>query len=334
MQNYFPFTSNGDYKGSYSQYNNSLISPIGNICNPSDVLKLNTGSDVWSQIIDTISFNPININISSVSENDWTLLLKYKWFDSYLKHITIFDKITTIEYDLLFTLFETENVFETISAPSIAYVTKNDGINGLLLDSLLTNEVSIGLNVYKFELVKEYALSLPNNTNLKNVVIEFHKKDTVYISNVCKVDYQSQEEVVWCFDGIEYPLYDITNIGLVPSLINGGGNVFGEVKLGGDNIQAHYIVKKNIDIDDPTFGLCSGDSAPFCIGDNIVIVDTTCWTETTINGWTWVGDFSLFDYTWYIADITNPILYYKNTPINDLLFPLRVIMYDKFSDFN
>lgn len=333
MYHYFPFTPISDYTGTYSAYSStSFTIPIGNICQPADILKFNAGETPWSQPMDSQYFLNNEIRIFSLNITDWTTILKDKWFDDYLKYVNLYNYLTPSEKATLYNYIESENIFEKISAPSIAYVTRNDGTNGLIIDPFLTNEVSIGLNVYHTPLILDYVNTLPNNTPLKNKVFQYHKKGDVLISNVCKVTYQNQTEYMWCFDGIEYKNYDISNIGLIPSLTNGGGNIFGEIKLAGNYIQAHYIVKKNVDYNDPTFGLCSGQGKPFCFGDEIVIVDTTCWTSNDTSGWTWIGNMSSMDYTWHIANITDPKVY-GTVPISEQLFPLRVIQFLLFSDF-
>ena len=192
------------------------------------------------------------------------------------------------------------------------------------------------MNVYPITFIMDYANTLPNNNILKNKIYTYYTQSN-YISNCCKVTYKGFTNIVWCFEGIEYSFYNINNIGLIPNLINGGGNRFSEVKLGGNNIQAHYIVKKNIDINDPTLGLCSGTSKPFCIGDLITIIDTSCWTSyNNISGWSWVGDMvTLSDiYTFYIADVSNPCVDYSNVPISSIFFPFRIIQFCEFLNFN
>lgn len=335
MYNYFPFIITGDFSGEYTEYSStSFNNPNGNISQPSDILKFNSGSNAWSQSPMLLYYPNIDLTITSLSDTDWTTNQKYKWLDDYLKYTNMYNYITSTYRTLLFDYLESINIFEELSAPSLAYITKNDGTNGLVLDPLLmTNEVSIGLNTYSSPFILDYINSLPNNNSFKNLVYLHHIKGDVLISNACKINYNGYVDIVYCFGGIEYPLYDISNIGLIPSLTNGGGNIFSEVKLAGNDIQAHYIVKKNVDDNDPTFGLCSGEGKPFCMGDIIVIIDTTCFTTNSSSGWTWVGDNTQFNLVWDIADITDTSVY-ANTPIAELLFPLRTISFDEFDKFN
>jgi hypothetical protein len=335
MKHYFPFTITGNFAGTYSPYSSSSFAiPTGNISQPSDTLKFIAGTNAWSQTPQNITFLNGEVAIATLHGTDWNTTLKNKWFDDYLKFIFVANFLTPSEKTTLFNYVQTKDIFQQLSSPSIAYVTKNDGTNGLVIDPFLTSEISIGMTVHEFTPVMDYAKTLPNNNPLKNKIYLRHRQGRCLVSNVCKVVYKSFQDYVWCFDGLEYKDYDISNIGLVPSITNGGGNFFGEVKLGGDYIQAHYIVKKNVNHNDPTFGLCSGDGKPFCIGDEIVIVDTTCWTTyNSTSGWTWIGDMSSMDYVWHIADITEPKVY-SNIPIGDLLFPLRIIQFLLFQDFN
>lgn len=335
MYHYFPFTIIGDFTGTYSHYSStSFLIPTGNISQPADILKFNAGTNAWSQIPETHIFLNNELSISSLNGSDWTTTLKNKWFDDYLKFVNLYNYITSSERTTLFNYVSSKDIFQLLSAPSVAYVTKNDGTNGLIIDPYLTSEVSVGLNVYDLKLIMNYAHTLPNNTPLKNKIYSYHKFGKILVSNACKINYEGFQNYTWCFDGLQYKDYNISNIGLTPSLSNGGGNYFGEIKLAGNYVQAHYIVKKNVNHNDPTFGLVSGQGKPFCIGDEIVIVDTTCWTtNNSTSGWTWIGDYSQLDYTWHIADITEPCTYYSEVPIADQLFPLRIIQFCRFMDF-
>lgn len=334
MYNYFPFTTISNYTGTYSSVQtNSYNNPTGNICQPSDILKFNSGLDVWSQIPLILPFLNNELYIQTLEITDWTQSLKDEWFDDFLKYTLLYDVISPSQRTILFNLLEQNDIFQQLSSPSVAYVTRNDGVNGLIIDTFLTNEISIGLNVYDFDLIIDYANLLPNNDVLKNIIFTYYKKGKVLISNLCKVNYLGKEEIVWCFDGFIYKDYNISYIGIIPSLTNGGGNMFGEVKLAGNYIQAHYIVRKNVDDNDPTFGLCSGVGKPFCFGDRIVIIDTTCFTTNENNNWTWISNTNMFENIWHIADITIPELYYNNTQISEFYMPLRVIQFLIFDIF-
>jgi hypothetical protein len=338
MYNYFPFTITGNFSGEYSHYSSTSFNiPSGNIAQPSDILKFNSGSDAWSQIPTSHTFLNGELTVSSLSGTDWTPSLKNEWFVAYLSYVNLNNYLAPSEITTLFNYVETLDIFQQLSSPSLSYVTKNNGTQGLIIDPLLiNNEVSIGLNTYPFTAIMDYANTLPNNNILKNKILTYYKQQN-YISNCCKVSYKGFTNIVWCFEGIEYPLYNISNIGLTPSLINGGGNMFSEVKLAGNNIQAHYIVKSNVDINDPTGGLCSGGNKPFCVGDYISIVDTTCWSSnSSTSGWSWLSsDYSqLTDlYVWGIADVSNPCTDFKNVELGDLFFPIRVILFCKILNF-
>lgn len=338
MFHYFPFTFVTNFTGSYSHYNStSFIIPSGSVCNPSDILKLNSGTNSWSQIPTTVQFLNNTLEITSLNGTDWTSNLKNEWFNSYLSFIGLETKLTPSEKTTLFNHIELLDTFQLISTPSIAYVNKNDGTNSPIIDKYLSNEISIGLNVYNYPVIMNYANTLPNNTLLKNKIYINHKLGKIYISNVCKVKYNGFEKYVWCFDGIEYSNYDISGIGLIPSLSNGGGNVFGEVKLAGNYIQAHYIVKKNIDKKDPTVGLCSGifvnSTSGACTGELIYIIDTTTRTFNGTGGWSWIGDFSQVPIIWHVADVSHACSDYSNVPISSMLFPLRIIQFCQFLNF-
>lgn len=335
MYHYFPFTIISDFTGNYTHYSSTSFNiPNGNISQPADILKFNAGINTWSQLPESHYFLNNEIEIKSLSGTDWTINLKNLWFDDYLKYINLSSYISPSERTTLFNYINTLNIYESLSSPSIAYVTRHDGTNGLIIDPYLTNEVSIGLNVYDNPYIRDYALQLPINDLLRNKIFTYHRSGEIFISNLCKVKYQGYENIVWCFDGIEYKDYNITNIGLTPSLSNGGGNVFGEVKLAGNHIQAHYIVKKNVKQNDPTFGLCSGEGKPFCFGDEIVLIDTTCFTSNGSNGWTWIGNYSDINFIWNIADITHPCTYFRDVEIFSQIFPLRVIQFCEFNNFN
>jgi len=335
MYHYFPFTTIGDFTGVYSTYSSTSFNiPMGNICQPSDSLKFNAGTSSWIQTPDTYTFLNSELDITSLNGTDWSTSLKNEWFESYLIQVCVNDYLVPSEKALILTYLESIDLFQTLSSPSILYVTRNDGTNGLIIDPLLiNNEVSIGMNVYKSDYIIDFAKTLPNNNGLKNKIYSYHKKGNIYISNVCKVNYNGYEDYVWCFDGLVYNNYDIANIGIVPSLTNGGGNIFGEVKLAANYIQAHYIVKKNVNNLDPTFGLCSGGGKPFCTGDELVIVDTSSYTTNGTSGWSWIGDYSTIPITIHIADVSNPCVDYSNVGIGSMFFPFRIIQFCLFNDF-
>lgn len=313
---YFSFTQTGDFSGIYQAVVSTTSGSIsGDLSQPSDILKLE-GTDF-------ISFN----NILVESDFIWTTELKDKWLNSYLRHVNLLDYINQNQYNEI--MNNASDLFVELKNPSIAYITINDGsgTNAPYDDNFITNEVSIGMNVYRNEFIRD----ISSTTGL-NSIIYHHKQEPVYISNVSKVTYNGFSDIVWCFDGYYFENYDISLIG-TPSLINGGGNRFGEVKLAGNGIHAHYKVRKNVSGNDPTFGMCSGDDKPFCMGDRIVLVDTTCWTESGTSGWTWIGDTSVLNYEWNLADVSNPCIDYQYVPIYDMIFPIRVIQFCTFENY-
>lgn len=312
---YYNFIETDDFEGYYELGSNNTI--VGSMKQPGDCLKL--------QNTDSIVIGDVTLQTSTID-----IILKENWFKSYLKYINISDYISPSEYTILYNYFNTLSFLNYIGEPSIAYLTKNDGsINDYPYDDgFITNEYSLGMNVYLNNFIKDYAYTLPNN-NLKNVILNNHI-DNAYISNICNVTYNGISKDVWCFDKITYN-YNVSDIN--PSFQNGGGKDFGEVKFAGDKIQAHYKVRKDISPNDPTIGMCSGVGEPFCMGDRIVIVDTTCYTSNDIE-WTWVGDFTSLNRIMHIADVTNPCYDYRNVSVDDMLFPLRVIQFCRLSDFN
>ena len=151
--------------------------------------------------------------------------------------------------------------------------------------------------------------------------------------------YSIQTSNVWTFGGRSYELYAGDGV-LNSNLTIGCGNIFAEIKLAGIEYAAKYIVKKEVDSRDPTFGLCSGEEGPFCIGDQIYVIDTSTLSTRLFTGtnldftWTWVGNQDTTYREWYIANITNPCVDFRAVPISELLFPLRVISECQFEDFD
>lgn len=322
---YYGFIDVGPFTG-------TLIEPVvgtetattGSLNQPGDMIKLSAGSDAWTQDPQTITnFLSNDIKISSMTGQDWTLIEKENWTNSYLKYIGLKDLISSVYYSTIFNLLEQDDIFQKLSGACISYVTQNTE----------TNEISIGCPVYRYDIIIEYANTLPLGDSLRNIIFSNHIVTIPYISNVFKTEYNSYEQITYCFDGIEYKQYNISGISIPPSIINGGGNRISEVKLAGYGITPHYIVKKDVDPNDPTIGLCSGTGKPFCMGDTIVVVDTSTWTENNGTEWTWIGDYTQISNTWHIADITNPCTDYSDVEIFDMLFPMRVIQFCEFQLF-
>lgn len=327
MLRYFDFVSTGTYSGKYTNVESTSgtnFTVNGSICQPSDIVKIYEGTN-WN-ITESLYFLNNSLIIKNLTQSDWTTNQKNDWLESFLKFVGLKSIISTPDFNTVLQAAEDINLFFQLSHPSIAYVNKD----------LSSGEISIGLNVYNLRFIIDLGNTLPNNSSLRNIIYLNHKKDTSYASNCAKVNYQGETQVVWCFGGISYN-YDISNLPFTPSFTNGGGNIFGQVKMAGNGIQAKYILKKNIDPNDPTIGLCSGDGAPFCMGDEINLIDSTIWTSNFgTNGtghWTWLADPTQLKYQWDIADITNPCVDYKYYSASEMKFPIRVIQFCEFDNF-
>jgi len=328
----YNFTPNGDFIGTYTGPfigNESTVG--GELCEPGQIVKLAAGNDAWSQDPQIINgFLNGELTIESLQLSDWDNNLKIQWLEDYMKYVGLGKFITNISYmTIILSEAENINIFEKLSGPSIAYITKDSS----------TNEVSIGLNAYIEDFILKLALDqLSPGNQLRNDILSNHINRSPYITNTAKVTYQTYTDIVYGFDAYIFEKY-ILNTTIEHTLENGGGNAFGEIKLAGNGIQAKYIIKKNLNPNDPTIGLCSGDGPPLCMGDQIVIVDTTVWTEnfagtSGTGSWTWIGDYSQLDYIWHIADVTNPCIDYRNIPVSSILFPLRIIQFCTLENFS
>jgi hypothetical protein len=327
----YNFTAEADFIGTYTGPVVGSESTVGgNLCEPGEIVKLAAGTNAWSQDPQIITgFLNGELSVAALQSTDWDASLKVQWLEDYMKHVGLNSLISNTYYmTTILAEAESLNLFEKLSGPSIAYVTREGE----------WNEVSLGLNAYELNFIYDLAFDLPSGNTLRDAIFDNHKSIPVYVTNAAKVNYQSYEEIVYSFDGYVFTKYTV-NTTVTPSLENGGGNIFGEVKLAGNGLQAHYIVRKDVNPDDPTLGLCSGVGEPLCMGDNIIIVDTTVWTENYgtngTGGWTWLADASQMDYTWYLADVSGDVCSkYSNIPISAQLFPLRIIMFCTFNSFN
>jgi hypothetical protein len=335
---YIPFTLNYPYAGEYGTRGFSKYLPSGNICVPGDISKLapwpdsNTPTYGTNGESLTYTLGTDTFIIEPVHENDWVDQTKHDWLIAFMNNCGL----NTLTNDsalilLLLTYWESLNGFALISGPSIAYVNKD----------FVSEEISVGMNVYPTTFFQDWAnnnISIPEASQilalLNRNVSDNTQYQKFYISNACKITYKSITEVCWCFNGVVYN-YDITKIIPAPSLMFGGGNVFSEIRLAGNNPTAHYLVKKFVHPDDPTIGLCSGVSGSYCIGDVILIIDNSTWSGTNGSGqWQFVGDVSQINYDLFIADIKNPSVDYKDVPASEMLLPLRVIQGFIFDDFD
>jgi hypothetical protein len=331
--NQFIFTPGVEtFSGSYVLDNSTISTPNGNIFEPGTVVKFNNG-DPWLQSPMVMEYLNSELSISTVSEYMWTNNEKSRWILEYFTYLGIINYLDMFESQTLIALIQNDNLFNHISAPSLAYINRNDNIdiNSQPVD-LVNGEVNIGLNVYPYNIVYNFGLSLPDTSLLKEKIMMYCREEA-YISNACLVTYKAQTEILWCFGGYNYKGY-ITPNSFVPSLLEGGGNWFSEIKLAGSGVKAHYIVRAGVDPNDPTYGLLSGHDKPFCMGEIINIIDTTTWTILYENDtWTYDNGSVTRPYIWDIADVSNPCVDYSGVPITELIFPLRIIQFCEFGDF-
>lgn len=351
--NYFAFTINdsedtlagGELAG--PAYNSNAIAPepTGMICQPDEIIKLSPGNN-YSSDDDYIDFN-INgdtVKVSGLTEIDWNELndanesFKLEWFKAWMTHLGL--KTFIDDTDLIIDImseFESVNGFQQLSGPSISYLTQNTE----------SSEFALGVNSYNTVFWKNW-IATSTNSNVP-AIRKIIKSTPHFISHIAKIAYSNDTHNTWSFDNRHYYLY--TGDGAENGDISaGGGNYFTEIKFAGlyytsDNyinsqIKAKYVVKRNIDYRDPTLGLCSGEGGPFCIGDQLYIIDISILNDRIYNGtnagfsWTWMGTATDVDRKWHIANVSKPCVDYKNVPINDMLFPLRAISECKFEDFN
>jgi hypothetical protein len=318
---YFKFLSTGKYTGVYtSEISDTILNPVtGDITNPSDIIKFEHSPE-WLNVT-TLTFDTISspLNISNLTETEWSTDFKHEWLKSYLQYVGLNILIDSEHFSTILQMADDNSIFYSISYPSIAYVTQ-DSTSG---------EISIGMNVYDMNFVYTSALKLHNDNILKGLILNNYNKNEdgrpykAYTSAVAKVSYMGISKNVWCFDGIEYN-YTIDQDCTIET---GGGNVIGEVKMAGNGVKTSYIIKKNIDEEDPTVGLASGEISEngFCMGDVICLIDTTVWTTISESDWTWIGDYTQLEYKWHIADLTNPTEDFKTEGIDNFLFPVRVL---------
>jgi hypothetical protein len=310
---YYSFIQNSNWSGIHnSGIYGTNFTVNGNICYPSDVVKI--------QDDDIYNFNTLQITKPKI--NDWTNDNKTMWLTTYLKFINLWNDNTInninyqgigsnpIWFNLILTYADTINIWTYLSGLSLAYINESS-----------SGEISIGVNVYDTRFVMDYASTLPNNNALKTYILLSHKQNECYVSNVGYCDYKGFKKLVWCFDGTKY------NYVSTGDLITGCGNVFNEIKLAGNGIKTHYIIKRNVNYLDPTQGLCSGDSGAFCTGDEIMVIDDSeLSTYNPTDGWTFIyNPLTQFNYTWYVADVSNPCVDYANYPVMEMKFPIRVI---------
>lgn len=351
--NYFAFTeddpadklSGGELASPI--YNSGAVAPapIGELCQPNEIIKLSPG-EVYSQTDDYIDFN-INselIRVAGLTELDWneildTEIFKEIWFKDWMIHIGLESYTTGDIFNTLLTDFETENGFKKLSGPSVAYVTQDSE----------TLEVTLGLNAYESNFWIDWVSSHstnPYSTEIRKSLTNFPH----FISHIAKITYSTDTHNTWSFDTRKYSTY--YGPGVENSDIStGGGNYITEIKFAGTNYiidnnltvettKAKYVIRKTVDPRDPTFGLCSGEGEPFCVGDQLYVIDISIINDRIYSGtnadfsWTWIGTPTDVDRKWYIANVSRPCTDYRNIPINTMLFPLRVISECTFGDFN
>jgi hypothetical protein len=306
----YSFISGGsDWTGSYSSTGttsgNHPGALLGSVCQPGDILFLNTG------YLEATA-KSTSIKVYPVDYSEWNVSLKKKWFEFFLKAHNIILQQTDSLFLSLYSSFDTnhyngDNPYKALSNPSVAYINEDN------------TEIVIGLNSYKNPF-----LSWCQSNNIPS-------SESIIFSHVAKVEWNNFVDYVWSFNGYEYPNYNFSTGG---TLLEGGGNIFTEIRLGGDAIQASYIIKKNVDPEDPSGGICSGESGPFCIGDVLTVIDTSVRTSFGTNGyWSWWGGDN-FTNNWHIADVKDPCKDYANVPAHEMLFPFKIISECKFEDFD
>jgi len=350
--NYYTFTQGADfYTGNYNAPVNSATLPTGTVCQPGDILKMSPGNVFGTGESITFSLD-YSLTIESPLVTDWDTSFKNEWFQAYMTKVGLSRFITNPIYPTLLSAFEATFGFEQLSGLSIAYVNQDAA----------SLEVRIGVNLYINTFFEDWIFANAADPYLGAVAADLFgtlKPGPHYISNVGKVTYGGWSDFVWSFA----TPYTFTNYALAggEGLENGGGNMFKEIKLAGalfddanvSKVNAHYLVVKNVPIDDPTKGYCTyyrsknepgfnsnvtAYLGPFCIGDVLTVINDSVYTTrtnmTNTFTWTWFGDHIDVPTTWYLADITNPCTDYKTVPIFDMLFPLRVVSECKYEDFN
>ena len=326
---------------------NTATVPDGEICQPADFTKISP-NPVYSQVDEFLTFQDSDgetISVAGITEADWNsididynsvpiygastsgAIFKETWLASWMTFLNLAAFINDPIFTQIFNDFNSSDNYKKLSGQSIAYLTQTDD----------TLELSLGLNAYQNTFFTDW-LTTNSGTTVSEMRVAI--KDTPHFtSNVGRITYSDGTHNVWSFDARQYSNYE--GPGVVNGNISiGGGNYITEIKFAGVEYEAMYVVRKEVDPRDPTFGLCSGVGEPFCIGDQIYVIDTSTLTSRNYLGtgsgfdWTWMGSPSEIDREWYIANITNPCTDFANTPISGQLFPLRVISECIFADFN
>ncbi|MFV2014991.1 MAG: hypothetical protein ACC656_06165 [Candidatus Heimdallarchaeota archaeon] len=318
--------------------------PTGEICQPADITKISPGT-AYSQVDDIIVFQDMdneNVTVSGITKAEWNnvdqkyngtvygsgtngVTLKESWFAQWMEFLDLEDYINDPIFVDILQDFEDDDYFQQLSGLSISYLSQAGD----------TLELSLSVNCYQTSFFTDWL-----NSNSGSTVIEMKtkiKSSPHFISNAGKIEYFNDYNYVWSFDTRKYN-YDGDGV-TSASLTNGGGNIFYEIKFASLEYEALYSVKKDVDPRDPTFGLCSGEDKPFCVADEIFVIDISSLTRRTYSGtgndfiWTWMGSPSAINREWYIANISDPCNDYTFTPISEMLFPLRVISECEYGDF-
>jgi len=332
------------------ELNNIITTIDGTLCQPGEIKKLTPGVE-YSTFEDYMKIDiDQTVTISGLTEQDWEEIsletgntFKKDFIINWMNFLNLSEFTDMSVMDSIMNFFEDINFFKLMSGPSVAYLTQDP----------ITLEVSLGLNSYNVTYWLDW-INANSNTNYALYATQIRKKIKPlphFITHIAKIQYSNTTEKTWSFDTRYYTEYSGDGVNNA-SLEVGGGNYFTEIKFAGlhytinNNIEiyqtkAKYIVKKNIDQRDPTFGLCSGEGEPFCIGDQVFIIDTSILNNRIYTGsdsnsftWTWIGTSSNIDRKWYIANVSNPCTDYTNVAISDMLFPLRAISECKFENFN
>jgi hypothetical protein len=334
----YDFTATDNYTGElaagYLEANTST--PFGGICQPGDSRKIAPGTNfggngdwlIWNLDHELRIVAPGQFEWDSISESGESY--RHKWFKQFLVSVGLEEVINDIVlYTELFDDFNNTGNFEIISGPCVAYVEQDSN----------TFEVKIGVNSYDNRFFIDWLDA--NQTNPKyNFVSDRLNPSPHYTTHVMLVEYSADSHLLYSFDGTVYSGY--TGPGAtISNLENGGGNIYTEFRLAGIEYEADYDIKENVDVNDPTGGLCSGNIVEIlCIGEKYWVIDKSTLSKRNFTGtnndftWTWVNSHDAIDRKWFIADVSQPCTDYANIPISEMLFPLRVISECTFEDFN
>lgn len=327
---YYPFQPSGTFTGTQatpSVLTSELgIALTGSKASPGNVLKLAAGDNAWAQQTQTLSELADTLNLSNLLQADWTPALKVEWVMALCRYVGCYTVATDADYVTeIVTHFDTLNLFQLLSGAGVAYVSQDAN----------TQEISIGVSMATFPYLLDYA-TITTDEMLNYLIRHEHQEEAAYVSHLMKIGYLNMTKVVYCFGGDSHPYTLATETqqrSPIEQLMYGGGSVFGEVKMAGSGRKENYLIRKNVDMSDPTGGLYSGVDANLSVGDDIYLLDNSTYTNRSDTDWTWFGDYNQVNYTWFIAEITYPQQDFPNLPANYMNFPIEVIEQMTLDDF-